>query len=519
MERAHGQVIASVCLLIILLVAGVSRASEAGEHALAGRGQALQSIDDAIAVLGDAAAHGIEIRAADIAALEAARSDIKMGRWEAAWQADLQTFIVEALLEYAVDFTIGRDNPSRNAIADMRAALEAATEAGQIPAWYTARIPADPGYHLLRAAMQRLVDSAAATPWPTVGAGPSLVPGDTGERVARLRARLGLQPYNDSDAVFDARLMEAVIAYQRRHGLDADGFVGRQTREHLDVPFEQRVEQIRTNLERWRRGDFESNGKQVRVNLPSYELEYRDGHGFFGRMRVVIGSTGNPTPLLTDTIKYLVFSPYWFVPERITLREIVPKLHSDSGYLERLNFDVLAKESHQPVSSVDWAEMRRGNFPYYLRQRPGSKNSLGRAKFIFPNDKNIYLHDTSSPQLFQNSRRAYSHGCIRVENARLLAEWLLQDRPDWNGIAIEDAMDAGKPERVVLSNSVPIIITYFTAVAHDSGAISFYDDVYAYDSEHNGAMASTYLPERSVQDLNGPRLAMNRESRSSANTP
>ncbi|MDH3533867.1 MAG: L,D-transpeptidase family protein [Gammaproteobacteria bacterium] len=508
MERARGQGIGHVCLLIYLLVAGVSQASETGQYAPVARSHVLQSIDETIAVLSDAAAHGINSRVADIAALESVRSDIVMGRWSAAWHADLQTFIVEVLLEYAVDFTLGRENPSRHDVAQIRAALEAAIAVGQITEWYTSRMPTDPAYHRLRAAMRQLLDATAAKPWPTIGSGPTLLAGDRGERVARLRARLGLEL--DSDAVFDEQLTKAVIAYQNRHGLDADGVVGRGTLEHLDVSLEQRVRQIQTNLERWRRGDFKIGAKQVRVNLPSYELEYRDGDGLSGRMRVVIGSTDNPTPLLTDTIEYLVFSPYWFVPERIALKEIVPKLHRDSSYLERLNLDVFAKGSHQPQAAVDLKATGRGNFPYYLRQRPGPKNSLGRAKFIFPNEKNIYLHDTSSPQLFRESRRAYSHGCIRVEDARLLAEWLLINRADWDGAAIDQAMDADKPKRVALSDSVPIITTYFTAVAHDSGEISFYDDVYAYDPKHDGAMASTYLPARAVQGLAGPQFALNR---------
>ena len=466
-------------------------------------------IDTTIAILEDAPAHGIDGPMRDVDVLESVRVDLDAGRQDADWRAATQRYVEQALLAYAVDFTLGRQKPTRREILNLRETIRAAIGARQVDTWYRAAIPRDPAYHQLRAALMRLERAGDTVQWPAVGPGPTLQPGDRGARVVRLRARLDVGQGDSAADVFDDELAAAVLAYQHRHGLDPDGLIGPRTQRHLDVTVEQRISQVRSNLERWRRSGLEVDGRHIRVNLPSYELAYRNGVETVGRMRVVIGTEDTPTPMLVDAIRHLVFSPYWYIPQRIALREILPRLERDPGYLARRQLDVFEKGSHQPAAGIDWARVRSGPFPYYLRQRPGPENALGRIKFSFPNAQYIYLHDTASPDLFGNSRRAYSYGCIRVENARILAEWLLDDQPEWDGTAIDVAMNSKIPRRVELKMSVPIITTYFTAAVGDSGLISFYEDVYDHESGEPGALASSYLPARPIVEPGAPSLASN----------
>lgn len=504
MGRIRSRGIAGICLLAGFFLSAVAHASTAENLDLM-----LRVTEEAMVVLNDASSHGLVVPDQDLAALEAAHADLMLGRSDLDWFERIRVFAVDALLAYAVDFESGQKRPSRARRDGLRAAISAAVYTGTILHWYKSRIPEHPEYHRLRGALLQLEHNHDDASWPMIGPGPTLEPGDRGERVERLRARLGLSIGDGADAEFDESVSRAVLAYQRQHGLDADGLVGRRTLAHLDVTVEQRKRQIRSNLERWRRSELAVSGRQIRVNLPSYELEYRDGEGFSGHMRVVIGDLRSRTPLLTDAIEYLVFSPYWDVPDRIARRAILPRLTRDADYLDRMRFDVYAKETHRLARSIDWDSFARRGSPYFLRQQPGPNNSLGRLKFMFPNPDYIYMHDTSAPQLFAKSRRALSNGCIRVEHASRLAEWVLGEQADWDVEKIESAMAAGEPRRVELDETVPIAMTYFTVVAHESGSVSFYEDIYEHELDASAAMASTYLPERAASGLISPQVTAN----------
>jgi murein L,D-transpeptidase YcbB/YkuD len=201
-------------------------------------------------------------------------------------------------------------------------------------------------------------------------------------------------------------------------------------------------------------------------------------------MRVVVGrALRTQTPVLEEDMKYLIFWPYWNVPPSILRTEIIPKITKDPAYIQKNNFEV-ATNSGQVVtdgvvSEEVLAQLRTGKL--MVRQKPGPKNALGLIKFIFPNDQNVYLHSTPSQSLFSESRRDFSHGCIRVEDPKALAEWVLRNNPGWTRERIEAAFKAGKQQQVNLAHEIPVLIVYGTAIAKENGEVFFFEDIYGYD--------------------------------------
>jgi len=215
-------------------------------------------------------------------------------------------------------------------------------------------------------------------------------------------------------------------------------------------------------------------------------------HQIAMRMDVVVGRELNQTPLFVKEMKYIVFRPYWNVPQSITSKEIVPALRKNRNYLVKDNFEVTEKGgrvvTRGAVSADVLAQLQSGKLS--VRQRPGPNDSLGLVKFIFPNEDNVYLHSTPSQELFSRARRDFSHGCIRVEKPVDLAAWLLKDQPKWTAETIKAAMDSGPDnQQVNLTNPVPVVIVYLTAVVEENGDIYFFDDIYGHDRSMNAALA------------------------------
>jgi murein L,D-transpeptidase YcbB/YkuD len=223
----------------------------------------------------------------------------------------------------------------------------------------------------------------------------------------------------------------------------------------------------------------------VEVNLPGYFLSLMEGDRAATRMRVVVGKAGAATPAFSDTMAYVVINPYWNVPESIVAEEIAPQVREDPSYLASNDYEVVegSGEDAQPVSpgSVNWSAAGSGDFPYLVRQRPGGQNALGKIKFMFPNDHNIYLHDTPAKHLFAEVERTFSHGCIRVERPLDLAAQLLRDHPEWTRERLEEAVSSGARRGVRLPRPVPIHILYWTAWVDADGELQFRHDLYARD--------------------------------------
>ena len=278
-------------------------------------------------------------------------------------------------------------------------------------------------------------------------------------------------------------LEEAVRSFQARHGLTVDGVVGPRTIAALNMPVEGRIAQIALNMDRWRRLPDDLGNRHVRVNIPGFSLQGVDGRERALTMRVVTGRPRTPTPRLSDEISYLEFRPYWNVPDSITRRQLLPKIVADPEYLRRQRFDVIQGWTRRPQllapDTIDW-EAVADDFPYRLRQRPGRHNSLGLVKFMFPNRHSVYLHDTPVPALFDRPVRAFSAGCVRVEDPVALADFLLRDAPAWSPATIAAAMDEGERRVVPLPAGVPVHLTYFTTFV-DEGLVHFREDLYGLD--------------------------------------
>jgi murein L,D-transpeptidase YcbB/YkuD len=276
--------------------------------------------------------------------------------------------------------------------------------------------------------------------------------------------------------------------------LGADGRLGKETLRQLNTPLSFRVQQLEDALERWRWLPADFSPLPVGVNIPEFVLRvFSSDHRIAMRMNVVVGkAVRHETPVFAKDMKYIVFRPYWNVPLSITRAEIIPALQKDGSYLARKNFEVTDQNGRivtsGAVSPDVLAQLRSGKL--LVRQRPGPANSLGLVKFMFPNEHNVYLHSTPAPQLFSQSRRDFSHGCIRVEKPVELAAWLLQDQPKWTLDAVRAAMQSGPDnQQVNLTRPVPVVIIYLTAVVEEDGEVYFFDDIYGHDRSLNAVLA------------------------------
>lgn len=383
--------------------------------------------------------------------------------------------------------------------ADLPGRLQQAATAADFLAGLTSSLA---GYPRLQEALARYRAITAAGGWPRLPDGPTLRPGDRDPAIHVLRARLAREgmdraPPERPDAQFDPPLALAVQAFQKRHGLDADGVVGMRTRRALDTPASRRVAQLVANLER-RRWLGEAPGKrQVRVNTAAFTLDAIDGARVTLHMRVVVGQPFRPTPEFADRIRYLVLNPYWEVPPSLAVEDKLPLIRRDPGYLEREHIRVLQGWGEQPTridpASVDWNGLGSA-LPYRLRQDPGPWNALGRVKFMFPNAHNVYLHDTPARALFAQAERGFSSGCVRLQDAPALAEWILADHPRWTAQALREAL-AGQDTRTVhLPEPVPVYLLYWTAWVDADGTVQFRRDIYDRDEPLAAVLAGEYRP-------------------------
>ena len=328
-----------------------------------------------------------------------------------------------------------------------------------------------------------------------------LAPGAAYAGVEALRARLRLvgdlmaSAEQTGKSTYDTQLAEAVKHFQLRHGLPNDGRLTPQTVAALNVPLSIRVHQLEDSLERWRWLSDQYLNAAILVNIPEYALRaYGDDHKVDFMMKVVVGDSvkqDHQTPVLTEMMKYVVMRPYWNVTPTIIKQEIVPHVEKSKSYLNDKNFEVVTGNG-SPVKGWTVNQLEHGGL--IVREKPGPKNSLGLIKFMFPNKYNIYLHSTPATQLFDRTKRDFSHGCIRVEDPKKLAAWVLRNTPDWDPAKIDDAMENGPDNHIVpLKNQLPIVVFYATALVvgqgPEQGQVHFFDDIYGYDKDLESVLA------------------------------
>lgn len=292
--------------------------------------------------------------------------------------------------------------------------------------------------------------------------------GDSSEIVRQIKLRLNelgdLQDKN-LNLIFDLLLENAVKQFQIRHGLLDDGIVGKETVMELNVPYKQRIKQLIVNMERCMWVPENVNTDYIAVNIPEFKLHVFSNNQLQWSCKVVVGKVMNKTVVFNADLKYVVFSPYWNVPQSIVRNEILKDMRKDRNYLSKHHMEITAYRNGLPE----------------IRQRPGPLNALGKVKFLFPNSYNIYLHDTPSKSLFNEPIRAFSHGCIRVSEPFKLAQFLLRNQTNWDDAAIQLAMDSGKEKYVSLTNKVSVFIVYFTSFVDAEGKINFRKDIYGRD--------------------------------------
>ena len=327
--------------------------------------------------------------------------------------------------------------------------------------------------------------------------------GDSWAGVAALTARL--QTFGDlqeeapagAAEVYDDARVDAVKRFQRRHGLEEDGVIGKGTIAALNVPVAHRVRQIELALERERWLPAMGDAPTVFVNVALFRLWASDPRtgGEPVRMNVVVGkSLHHRTPIFIEEMEYVVFRPYWNPPYGITVKEIVPHARRDPSYLDSHDFEIVASGAEGapafPATPENLDKVVAGAL--HIRQKPGPRNSLGLAKFIFPNDENVYMHGTPAQQLFSRARRDFSHGCIRLEDPARLGEWVLRDQPGWTRERIDATMKGGRPTRVNLEEPLRVILFYVTVHVDSEGIVFFADDIYGDDAVLDQALRQGY---------------------------
>ena len=346
-----------------------------------------------------------------------------------------------------------------------------------------ARIGSAAATHL-RAAVRRYQRYVSAGGWPRITGGSTLHPHAEDERVPAIRQRLRITgDYRGGEAQaprrYDAELVRAVRRFQLRHGLRADAIVGKSTIKAMNETAADKLRRLRINLARLE--DLpQHEGRHVVVNVPEFRMRLLDDRREVLSMNVVVGKRRFATPRISDEIDYIVLNPYWNVPNSIAVREVLPKVRANPSYLYEQQFEVLSGKTVLDPSAIAWNELGRGNFPYRFRQRPGAINALGSMKFIFPNQHNVYLHDTPVRWAFDKPERALSHGCIRLERPAALAQALLSDHPRATPERIAQWQLEGREKVVTLRQPVPVDIVYLTAKA-DASMVWFFRDIYRRD--------------------------------------
>ena len=288
--------------------------------------------------------------------------------------------------------------------------------------------------------------------------------------VVSIKRRLhatGELPGTDTSSMFSDTLETAVKTFQERHGFKADGIVTTALIKEMNVPALQRLQQILLNMDRMRWMPSRPDGNLIMVNIPEFVLHVWEGKQKAFDMVVVVGKEGHNTTMFTGNLNQVVFSPYWNVPPSIVQKEIMPEMEKNPNYLASQNMEVTGTDED--------------GLPE-IRQKPGEKNSLGKVKFLFPNSFNIYFHDTPAKDLFNRSKRAYSHGCIRLAEPEKMAQYLLRHEPEWTPERISEAMNSGKEKFVKLKDPVPVFITYYTAWVDEYGKMNFREDIYGHDA-------------------------------------
>lgn len=328
----------------------------------------------------------------------------------------------------------------------------------------------NPFYNGLKSQLEKYMAIAKKGNWDTIPLNNTkFVTGKSFPELLLFKSRLAVTgefTIKDTSDIFTPALDSAIKNYQGTHGITADGKITPSLIQSLNINALKRIQQLLVNMERMRWMPVKKEGKLILINIPEFTLHVTEGNTHIRHMDVVVGKEGHNTTMFSDDLEDIVFSPYWNVPTSIVKKEILPSIQKNRNYLTKNHMEVVSGNG--------------GGTPT-IRQLPGSWNSLGRVKFLFPNSFNIYFHDTPQKGFFQKDRRALSHGCIRLSDPVWMANYLLENSPEWTPEKIEAAMNSGVEKTIHLKHSIPVIITYYTAWIDENSKMNFREDIYGFD--------------------------------------
>lgn len=421
--------------------------------------------------------------------------------------AEIDVRFTEAFLTYADDLLAGRVAPEQLAsevymnvpTPDLAAVAQDLLTGDARQSFADALAPDHPEYSRLLDARDAYADFVADGGWAALPDEIVLEVGDTSPHVPAVRERLAITgDWSDpshQDSLYNAALAGAVHRFQQRHGLKADSIVGPSTLAAMNVSATERLRQIDLTLERWRWLPTDLGERHILVNIPRFEVYgYEDGREAL-RMDVVVGAEydGRETPVFSDSMNHVIFRPYWNIPDEIAAEEILPSVANDLSYLERNGYEIVPRFAPD-AEVVAPSEMEIAAMPengYHLRQRPGPTNALGLVKYMFPNRWGIYLHDTPADHLFDDPKRSYSHGCIRLEDPPRFGAFVLGDK-GWSAADVRQAMQDGDRRRVNLDEAIPVYIMYLTASVAEDGTVQFSRDLYGFDDALADLLTTDY---------------------------
>ena len=410
--------------------------------------------------------------------------------------AQYDLLFTDALLTYGQHLLLGKVNPETLS-AEWRAnkrnfdaisVLQRVVSGESVAFILKSLEPTQSRYDRLKTTLSQL-RAQEEMRWSILSLQPAIKPGMADPRLQDIAHRLSFwgdlnQAALNEDKVvlYEQDIVEAVKRFQARHGLEVDGVIGAATLRALNVSVSQRIKEITVNLERWRWLDKEFGNRFLVVNIAAFDLRIYDNNQVVLQKPVIVGKSYRKTPVFSDAIRQIVFNPTWTVPRKLVLQDKLPEIKKDRSYLDRMGFTLFELNSSQPVAAetVDWAALSSRSFPYRMVQAPGPLNALGQVKFMFPNDYDVYLHDTPSRELFGKSERAFSSGCIRVFEPLTLAAFLLQNQ-SWDMDKINDVISTGKTTSVTLKQPMPVHIEYWTAWVDRTGKLNFRNDIYQRD--------------------------------------
>ena len=413
--------------------------------------------------------------------------------------ADFDVTLSDAFLLYAKHLVYGRidnlhaypDWAIRKRSLSLNYVLAAATHNNSVRQSLNALMPRYSGYALLKGKLKQYQLIAEEGGWESIPNTGLLKIGSKGRSVSLLQQRLSLDnesetKFNPQLGVFDSATRSALLNFQHKNNLKANGMLDTKTRQSLNRSVGERIKLIELNMDRLRWLPLEMGWRYLLVNIPDFSLVVIQENKSLLSMPVIIGKESNRSCILSSKISYLELNPYWTIPDSIAQKELLPKLQQNPNYLSKDQIHVYtsfaASGSQINPLKVNWQKIESVNLLYKFRQDPGPKNSLGQVKFIFPNDCGIYLHDTPNRNLFKQSRRDFSHGCIRIGKPIELANYLLVDKPNWSSTKIESQIASGKRQVVFLANPIDIHIIYATAWVDQEGILQFRNDVYNIDN-------------------------------------